>query len=56
MNWLKYSDLCIGIVFNPFRWQFGFVNNDDVWTNYVFKKCLHLGPVWIRIIIDDGRW
>jgi len=54
MNWIRYSGIWIGIVVNPFHWRFGFVK-DSLDVN-VFENCLHLGPVWIRVIIDDGRW
>jgi hypothetical protein len=56
MNWIKYSGIWIGIVLNPFHWRLGFVSGADVWNDPVFENCLHLGPVWIRVIIDDGRW
>jgi hypothetical protein len=56
MNWIKYSGVWIGIVLNPFHWRFGFVKGENVWDDPVFENCLHLGPVWIRVIIDDGRW
>jgi hypothetical protein len=56
INWIKYSGLWVGLVANPFHWRFGFVSGSDVWNDPVFENCLHLGPVWIRVIIDDGRW
>ena len=56
MNWLKYSGIWVGFVLNPFHWRFGFVSDSDAWNDYVFENCLHFGPVWIRVIIDDGRW
>ena len=55
LNYLRYSGIWAGIVVNPFHWQFGFLKesfNDD----FIFENCLSLGPVWIRVIIDDGRW
>ena len=53
LNYLKYSGIWAGIVVNPFHWQFGFLKVSD---DYVFENCLSLGPIWIRVIIDDGRW
>jgi hypothetical protein len=55
-SYIRYSGIWIGIVFNPFHWQFGLKSNYDVLNNNIFDNSLHLGPVWIRVIIDDGKW
>ena len=55
LNYCKYSGIWFGFVVNPFHWQFGF-REDYFSDKYVFENCLHLGPVWLRVIIDDGRW
>lgn len=55
IKYLKYSGLWVGLVFNPCHWQFGFKDSHNAWEN-LFDNCLHLGPIWIRVIIDDGRW
>jgi hypothetical protein len=56
IDYLKYSGIWIGLVINPFHWRFGFVRGSDTWIDPIYENCLHLGPVWLRIIIDDGRW
>jgi hypothetical protein len=56
LNYCKYSGIWIGLVINPFHWRFGFVKGSDIWNNPVFENCLHLGPIWLRVIVDDGRW
>jgi hypothetical protein len=56
LDYLKYSGIWIGLVINPYHWRFGFVQSDTVWDDHVFENCLHVGPIWIRVIIDDGRW
>jgi hypothetical protein len=57
MNWLKYSGVWMGIVLNPFHWEICFtgVEPDDLnprrWGAFA-----SLGPLWVRVIIDDGTW
>ena len=56
-NYLKYSGLWMGFVFNPYHWEFKFVKiqpDDMNPKNYGFM--ISLGPVWIRGVIDDGTW
>jgi hypothetical protein len=57
-NWLRFSGIWVGFVFNPFHWRFRYETkgNNDGWADPVFENCLYLGPIWIRVIIDDGRW
>ena len=55
LNYLKYSGVWIGIVLNPYHWRFGFLK-ESLYDDYVFENCFSFGPVWIRVIIDDGRW
>jgi hypothetical protein len=57
-NFIKYSGVWIGLVLNPFHWRFKYDNTNptDAWTEHVFENCLYFGPIWIRVIIDDGRW
>ena len=58
MKWLRYSGVWIGIVLNPFHWQFKWerTNDNDEHLVHVFENCLFVGPVWVRVIFDDGRW
>ena len=62
LNWLKYSGVWIGFVLNPYQWEpdikFTGRNEYDegsnAWGLMFFE--LNLGLIWIRIVIDDGRW
>ena len=57
LKWLKYSGIWIGLVINPFHWRIGLFQGSKEWPDErLFENSLHLGPIWIRIIIDDGRW
>lgn len=57
IDWIKYSGVWVGIVFNPFHWRLGWIRESKEWPNdNVFENCLYLGPIWIRVILDDGRW
>lgn len=56
-NYLKYSGLWMGFVLNPYHWNFSFhLHSDSIVDDYVFFMQCYVGPVWIRIIIDDGKW
>lgn len=52
MNWLKYSGVWVGLVVNPYHWQLRWARD----SNQVFENCLYLGPIWIRIVIDNGNY
>lgn len=52
LRYLRYSGLWIGLVVNPWHWSWGWITTDT----QPFENQLKLGPIWIRIIIDDGRW
>lgn len=52
LNYLKYSGLWLGIVFNPFHWQLGWVRDD----NMIMSNTVLLGPIWVTLIIDCGDW
>ena len=63
LKWLEFSGVWVGVVLNPYHWEPDLkirTNNDmpDSGGNdwgVLFLE-LNLGFVWIRIIIDDGRW
>ena len=55
-DWIRYSGIWFGFVVNPFHWQFGWKKGFSVWEDYLFDNSIHLGPVWIRVIIDNGDW
>jgi hypothetical protein len=50
--------LWAGLVVNPYHWQFKIktgsesILDDDV----IFGLSIYFGPVWIRVIVDDGSW
>lgn len=52
-NYLKYSGMWFGFVLNPFHWQFGWKEGLE---DYPFDNSIHFGPVWLRVIIDNGGW
>lgn len=56
-NYLKYSGMWVGLVFNPYHWEFRLENTkpDELNpNNYGFM--ISLGPIWIRVCIDDGSY
>ena len=56
-NYIRYSGLWVGIVFNPFHWKFGWDRSPGLWPQeYLYENCVYFGPVYIRLIIDDGSW
>jgi hypothetical protein len=57
-KYLKYSGIWVGFVFNPYHWEFKYITKVKEWpeSDNWFDNKLSLGPVWIRVIIDDGRW
>lgn len=56
-NYLKYSGIWVGLVINPYHWDFRIekMHPDELNPNMV-GLYLAGGPVWIRIVIDDGSW
>lgn len=57
MNWLKYSGIWVGFAVNPYHWKFGWdKTSDHLEPRSVFENCVYAGPIWIRVIIDNGNW
>lgn len=58
LKWIEFSGVWVGFVLNPYHWEpdFKFIakSESDEW-GLVFIE-INIGLVWIRIIIDDGRW
>lgn len=56
-NYAKYSGIWAGVVVNPFHWdvRFEHLHPDDLNPN-MRGFYLSLGPVWLRVVIDDGSW
>ena len=57
VNFLKYSGVWVGFVLNPYQWRFSITNgNESVLDDSLFELAIYAGPVWVRVVIDDGRW
>ena len=57
MKWLRYSGMSLGMTLNPLHWVFKgrlIRPNDMDPSQYGFY--FSLGPVWIRVWIDNGDW
>lgn len=56
MKWLKYSGVWFGFVVNPYHWRFEW-DAKPITPDVQLETALYLGPVWIRVVIDDGeKW
>jgi len=56
-NYLKYSGIWIGLILNPFHWRLQWARGSKEWPDEnMFENCLYIGPLYIRVIIDDGSW
>ena len=56
-NYVKYSGIWIGLIVNPFHWEWRTdqLHPDDLNPN-MRGFYVSIGPVWIRSILDDGTW
>jgi len=56
-KYIRYSGLWIGLVFNPYHWEFRFdqLHPDELNPN-MRGFYISFGPFWIRIVLDDGSW
>jgi hypothetical protein len=57
-NLIKYSGLWFGLVINPHHWQFKIKTGSDgiLEDDVIFGLSIYLGPVWGRLVVDDGSW
>ena len=56
-KFLEYSGVWLGVVLNPYHWKFRIsTQSDSDVDDWVFYFEVYFGPVWLRVIIDDGRW
>jgi hypothetical protein len=56
LKWFEYSGVWVGFVLNPFHWEPDIkVITDKTEFGLVYFE-LNLGLVWMRLVIDDGRW
>ena len=59
IEYLRYSGVWIGIVLNPFHWQPKIETKDSLFNDMNPNGNLlyiSLGPLWIRIVIDDATY
>jgi hypothetical protein len=57
-TYLKYSGLWAGVICNPYQWQFKirFGSEGILEDEPLFGISIYLGPVWIRLVIDNGEY
>lgn len=56
-TYLKYSGIWFGFAVNPYHWQLKFqTTNPTDMDPAMYTVFLSVGPVWLRIIIDDGSY
>ena len=57
INYIKYSGIWAGVAINPFHWQFKleFLQPDELNPDMT-GFYISVGPVWVRLIIDNGSW
>lgn len=56
-KYAEYSGLWMGVALNPWHWQWGLHDCSGHWQQQLqFKFSCHLGPLWLRVIVDHGRW
>jgi hypothetical protein len=57
VNYLKFSGVWVSFALNPYHWRisFGLKKPDDLDPA---MHVLHssIGPISIRIVVDDGSW
>jgi hypothetical protein len=59
IEYLKYSGVWIGLVLNPYHWQVTVKFGDSMFNDMNPNGRLlyiSLGPLWIRIVIDDATY
>jgi len=57
MNWLKYSGVWISLAVNPYHWRIDFdVRGPDDMDPARHVICATVGPLTVRIVIDDGSY
>jgi len=56
ISYLRCSGIWVGLVINPYHWQFGWKRSVDELNSNLFENAVHFGPLWIRVVVDDGRW
>ena len=57
IKYVQYSGIWIGFVLNPFHWEFKMVIVKPTEMDpkqYGFS--INFGPMWIRMVIDNGTY
>jgi hypothetical protein len=58
-NLVKYSGIWFGFVVNPYHWRLRFKTGSDGLLDdepNIFGLHVYVGPVWMKVLIDDGNW
>ena len=58
-NLVKYSGLWVGFTLNPHHWQLKFKTGAEGLLDdepSIFGLHVYFGPLWMRIILDDGQF
>ena len=55
-KWLRYSGFWCGFTLNPYHWSGEIITIHINDNDYPFYCLINLGPFWLKLIIDDGRW
>jgi hypothetical protein len=56
-NYLKYSGLWVGFIFNPYHWEIKFTLTGPTELDPAMHTMfIAFGPFWIRGVIDNGNW
>jgi hypothetical protein len=57
MKWLKYSGVWFTLALNPYHWRINFeVHGPDDMDPAMHVICATVGPLTVRIVIDDGSY
>ena len=56
-KYAKYSGVWVGFAINPYHWTVRYeqLHPDDLNPN-MRGVYISVGPIWVRLILDDGAW
>lgn len=56
-KYFRYSGIWVGVAINPCHWNFvfEFLHPDEL-NPKMMGVYASVGPVWVRLVIDDGSW
>lgn len=56
-KWLKYSGIWVTFALNPFHWRINYESHGSTDMDPAMKLIIvTIGPITIRIVIDDGSY